>query len=61
MVDAKGLNYPMRGSRKFCQRRSNFDKVFFVSLMRGGRIQISHKHGGNTNFAIFASDRGGTA
>ena len=28
----------MRGSRKFCQRGSNFDNIFF--LMRGGRIQV---------------------
>ena len=37
----------MRGSRKFYQRGSNFDNVFF-SLMRGGRIQIpllaGHQH-----------------
>ena len=33
----------MRGSRKFCQRGSNFDTFLFCifSLMRGGRIQIS--------------------
>ena len=33
--------YVMRGSGKFCQRGSNYDKVFF-SFMRGGggRIQI---------------------
>ena len=39
----------MRGSRKFCQRGSNFGNVFllffvclffFFSLMKGGRIQI---------------------
>ena len=33
----------MRGSRKFCQRGSNFDNDFYVfhfSLTRGGRIQI---------------------
>ena len=35
----------MRGSRKFCQRGSNFDNVFlfvwfFCSLMRGEKIQI---------------------
>ena len=30
----------MRGSRKFCQRRSTFDNAFFFSLMRGGMIQI---------------------
>ena len=32
-----------QGSRKFCQRGSNFDIfvfVLFFSLMRGGRIQI---------------------
>ena len=28
------LVYLMRGSRKFCQRRSNIDSVFFL-LMRG--------------------------
>ena len=35
--------HAMRRSRKFCQRGSNFDRVFFLfffSLMRGGRIQI---------------------
>ena len=32
--------YNMHGSRKFCQRGSNFDNFFFFSLMRGGRIQI---------------------
>ena len=33
--------YVIRGSGKFCQRGSNYDKVFF-SFMRGGegRIQI---------------------
>ena len=34
----------MRGSRKFCQRGSNFDKVFFFFHFqfdkKGGRIQI---------------------
>ena len=35
----------MRGSRKFCQRGSNFNFFFFFCvcfffLMRGGRIQI---------------------
>ena len=38
----------MRGSRKFCQRGSNFDNVFFLCviflffffLTRGGRIQV---------------------
>ena len=29
----------MRGSRKFCQRVSNFDN-FFKKFMKGGRIQI---------------------
>ena len=29
----------MRGSRKFCQRGSKFDKAFFI-LKRGGRIHI---------------------
>ena len=29
--------YVMRGSRKFCQRGSNYDKVFF-SFMRGGGV-----------------------
>ena len=33
--------YVMRGSRKFCQRGSNYDKVFFLVLCGGGgRIQI---------------------
>ena len=31
----------MCGSRKFLSEGSNFDNVFFFSLMRGGRIQIS--------------------
>ena len=47
----------MRGSRKFCQRGSNFDNVFFfyifftfiflfLSLIRGGRIKtILHLNG----------------
>ena len=32
----------MRGSRKFCQRGSNFNFLFLFSffLMRGGRIQM---------------------
>ena len=32
----------MRGSRKFCQRGSNFNFlfIFLFFLMRGGRIQI---------------------
>ena len=29
----------MRGSRKFCQRGSNYD--FFLSLTGGGRINVS--------------------
>ena len=36
------IRTPMCGSRKFCQRGSNFDNVFFFffSLMRGDRTQI---------------------
>ena len=32
----------MRGSRKFCQRRSNFDNVFFIFLflVDEGRVRI---------------------
>ena len=33
----------MRGSRKFRQRGSNFDKVFFFTSMKGERIQIPLK------------------
>ena len=36
----------MCGSRRFCQRGSNFDVfIVFVFLMRGGRIQIPLKAG----------------
>ena len=34
------LSASMRGSRKFCQRGSNFDNNFFFKLMRDGRIQV---------------------
>ena len=36
--------FDMRGSRKFCQKGSNSDNVFFF-LMRGERIQIGIKEG----------------
>ena len=44
----------MRGSRKFCQRGSNFD-LFFVlffkfSLMRGGKIQVPLLADSETSF-----------
>ena len=34
------MTMPKRGSRKFCQRGSNFDNIFLFSLMSGGRIQM---------------------
>ena len=39
------MMYGMRGPRKFCQRWSNFENVFFFSLMRGEMIQIALKRG----------------
>ena len=37
----KTLLHLMRGPRKFCQRGSNFESVFFFfSLLRRGRVQI---------------------
>ena len=38
------LWFVMRGSRKFCQRVSNFDKCFF-QFMRGEMIQNTSKNG----------------
>ena len=44
VINARTVKQCMRGSRKFCQRGSNFDDFFFffffLILMRGGRIQI---------------------
>ena len=37
-LSAELLSLSMRGSRKFCQRGSNFD--YFFSLMRGGRMNL---------------------